>query len=118
MSSIVSTTAPIKETLADWALDAVVWDGAGAHRARLLADLPTARVRLPAYSPELNPAERVFQEIRRRTEGRVYDAVADKQAIADAYLSDLAAHPDRVRRLCGWDWLTDALDRLDPPAPP
>jgi hypothetical protein len=107
--------APIKEVLAAWALDAVVWDGAGAHRAKLLADLPTARVRLPAYSPELNPAERVFEEIRRRTEGRVYDAVADKQAIADAYLADLAAHPDRIRRLCGWDWLIDALDALPDP---
>ena len=103
---------PIKETLVAWALDAVVWDGAGAHRAKLLADLPTARVRLPAYSPELNPAERVFEEVRRRTEGRVYDSVADKQAIAQAYLASLAADPDRVRRLCGWGWLTDALDGL------
>ena len=110
--------APIKEALAAWALDAVVWDGAGAHRAKLLADLPTARVRLPAYSPELNPAERVFEEIRRRTEGRVYDTVADKQAVAQAYLADLAADPDRVRRLCGWDWLTDALDALPDPSPP
>ena len=107
--------APIKEVLADWAPDAVVWDGAGAHRARLLADLPTARVRLSPYSPELNPAERVFEEIRRRTEGRVYATVADKQAVAQAYLADLAADPDRVRRLCGWDWLTNALDDLDPP---
>jgi hypothetical protein len=104
--------APIKEALAAWALDALVWDGAGAHRARLLADLPTIRVRLPAYSPEVNPAERIFQEVRRRTEGRVYDSVADKQAIAQAYLAHLAAHPDRVRRLCGWSWLTNSLDRL------
>src|SRR5215213_6118445 len=110
--------APIKEALAGWALDAVVWDGAGAHRANLLADLPTTRVRLPAYSPELNPAERVFEEIRRRTEGRVYDAVADKQAIAQAYLAGLAADPHRVRRLCGWDWLTHALDSLPSPSPP
>jgi hypothetical protein len=104
--------APIKEVLADWMLDTVIWDGAGAHRARLLADLPTTRVRLPPYSPELNPAERVFQEIRRRTEGRVYDTVADKQAIAQAYLASLSADPDQVRRLCGWAWLTHALDSL------
>ena len=110
--------APIKDALADWALDAVVWDGASAHRAKLLADLPTARVRLPAYSPELNPAERVFEEIRRRTEGRVYDAVADKQAVAQAYLAGLAPDPDRIRQLCGWDWLTDALDTRPSASPP
>jgi transposase len=72
---------------------------------------PTIRIRLPAYSPELNPAERVFQEVRRRTEGRVYDSVADKQAIADAYLAELAADPDRIRRLCGWAWVRSALDQ-------
>jgi len=105
----------LRPVLAAWAPGAVVWDGHGAHTARLLADLPIARVRLPPYSPELNPAERVFQELRRRVEGRTYDSVADKQAVADAYLSDLAADPDRVRRLCGWDWLVNALDALPDP---
>jgi hypothetical protein len=103
---------PIKAVLADWAPDAVVWDGHGAHTAKLLADLPTARIRLPAYSPELNPAERVFEEVRRHAEGRPYATVADKQAVVDAYLTELATDPARVRRLCGWDWLTAALDAL------
>lgn len=107
--------APIKEALARWTPGAVVWDGHGAHRATLLADLPVTRVRLPAYSPELNPAERVFQELRRAVEGRVSATVADKQAVADAYLTDLAADPARVRRLCGWDWLTAALEALPDP---
>jgi len=103
---------PIRDALAAWAPDAVIWDGAGAHRATLLADLPTVRVRLPPYSPELNPPERVFEEIRRRTEGRVYDTLADKQALVDAYLAELATDPARVRQLCGWAWLTNALQAL------
>jgi DDE superfamily endonuclease len=102
----------LKEVLAAWAPAAVVWDGHGAHTARLLADLPLVRVRLPAYSPELNPAERVFQEVRRRVEGRCYATVAEKQAVADAYLTGLAADPARVRRLCGWPWLPAALNAL------
>ncbi len=104
--------APIREVLAAWTPDAVVWDSHGAHTARLLADLPVVRVRLPPYSPELNPAERVFQELRRRVEGRCYATVPDKQRAADAYLTELAADRDRVRRLCGWRWLTAALDAL------
>jgi transposase len=103
---------PIKQALAEWAPEAVLWDGHGAHTATLLTDLPVARVRLPPYSPELNPAERVFEEVRRRVEGRCYDTVADKQARADAYLAELAADPARVRQLCGWAWLTAALDAL------
>ena len=103
---------PIKAALADWAPTAVVWDGHGAHTARLLADLPLARVRLPPYSPELNPAERIIEEIRRHVEGRTYATLADKRAVADAYLAELAANPDRVKQLCGWDWLIAALDAL------
>jgi hypothetical protein len=104
--------APLKEVLAAWAPAAVVWDGHGAHTARLLADLPVVRVRLPAYSPELNPAERVFQEVRRRVEGRCYATVAEKQAVVEAYLTELTGDPRRVRQLCGWPWLTAALDAL------
>jgi DDE superfamily endonuclease len=103
---------PIRTALAEWAPAAVVWDGHGAHTARLLADLPVARVRLPPYSPELNPVERIFQELRRRLEGRTYATLADKRAVADAYLAALAAAPARVKQLCGWDWLTAALDAL------
>ena len=104
--------ALIKEALAVWQPDAVLWDGHGAHTAKLLADLPSVRLRLPAYSPELNPAERVFEEVRRQVAGRVYETVADKQRRAETYLRKLAADPARVRQRCGWDWLIAALDAL------
>jgi hypothetical protein len=45
-------------------------------------DVPATRVLLPAYSPELNLAKRVFQEVSRQTEGGVYDSLSAKQAIA------------------------------------
>jgi transposase len=104
--------APIRAALADRAPDAVVWDGHGAHTARVLAELPVARVRLPPYSPELNPAERVFPELRRRLEGRTYATLAEKRACAEAYLAESAADANRVQQLCGWAWLTAALDAL------
>lgn len=108
----------LKPVLAAWGADAVVWDGAGAHRGKHLRDLPTHRVFLPPYSPELNPAERVFEEIRRRVEGRVYPDLAAKQAVVEAYLRELAADAARVRRLCDWDWIRAALDALPPPTSP
>lgn len=82
--------------------EAVVWDARGAHTAKLLNDLLVARVRLPPYSPELNPAERVFQEVRRQLEEQVYASVAAKQAAPEGYLRALATDPARVRRLGGW----------------
>ena len=48
------------------------------------------RVFLPSYSPELNPAERIFEEVRRRVEGKVYESLHDKPEEAESYLKELA----------------------------
>lgn len=105
----------LKPVLTAWGLDAVIWDGAGAHRGKTLRELSTQRLFLPPASPQLNPAERVFEEIRRRVEGRGYPDVAAKQAVVDAYLDEVAADPARVQRLCGWEWLLAAFAALPPP---
>lgn len=101
-----------------WNLRCVVWDGAPAHKSRAMDELATARVPLPPYSPELNPAERVFEEVRRRVEGRVYESVEAKQHVAERYLHELQTDPERVRRLCGWTWICDALGSLPFPSSP
>jgi len=95
----------LKPILESWNLDIVIWDGAGVHRAKTLADLPTYRIIQPAYSPELNPAERVFQEIRRAIEGIVYPSLLDKRHAVDAFLTKLAHDPERIKRLCLWNWI-------------
>ncbi len=87
----------LRPVLAEWALECVVWDGAPAHKARVMRTLPTRRVQLPPYSPELNPAERVFEEVRRRVEGRVYGDLAAKREVVERYLRELAPIPSRSR---------------------
>lgn len=104
----------LKPVLEEWGLDCVVWDGAPAHRAKSMRELPTKRLLLPPYSPELNPAERVFEEVRARVEGRVYDSLAAKQAEAGSFLGELRADPERVKRLCRWDWIETALRTRSP----
>jgi hypothetical protein len=100
--------------LEEWELRCVVWDGAPSHRGKQVQALALARVALPSYSPELNPAARVFEEIRARTEGVVYASLDAKQAVAEAYLRELKADPERVKQLCSWTWLHAALDALPP----
>lgn len=109
---------PLRDALAGWGAAAVVWDGAGPHRGKELRALPMARVGLPPYAPELNPAERVFAEVRRRVEGAVHADLGAKQAEAEAFLAELAADPERVRRLCGRGWVAAAHDALPPPGAP
>ena len=91
---------------------AVVWDGARSHRHELVCRVGLPLIGLPPYSPELNPAERVFEEVRRWIEGKVYPSLEDKVAAVEAYLTELESNPDRVRGLAGWDWIEDAIQRL------
>ena len=105
---------PTSKTSLD-VLEGLVWDNAPSHRDADITDLDLAFVGLPPYSPELNPAERLFEEIRRHVEGRVYATLDDKAADVQAFLEALDADPVRVRHLCGWDWITTAIATL--PAP-
>lgn len=99
----------IKPVLSNWKLDVVVWDGAPAHKAKVMQELSTKRLLLPPYSPELNPAERVFEEVRAHVEGKVYDSLKAKQEEVESLLKELQADPERVKRLCSWDWIEAAL---------
>ena len=93
-------------------LEAVVWDGAPSHRDERLPRIGLPLIALPAYAPELNPAERVFEEIRGEIEGDVYATVEDKVAAVEAILRDLDADPARVQRLTGWTWIHAAFAEL------
>ncbi len=97
---------------ARWALEAVVWDGASSHRGNAMGTLRFARISLPAYSPELNPPELIFREIRREIEGIVYSSLPAKQFAINHFLRRLRADKARLRRLIGWDWITQSYDQL------
>jgi len=91
---------------------AIVWDGASSHRDARVRALGLPLIGLPPYSPELNPAERVFEELRRAIEGRVDTTLADKVAAVEAELATWDADPARVRSLAGWDWIDAAVQNL------
>ena len=97
-------------------LGAVVWDRAPAHRAERMRPFARQRglalIEQPPYAPELNPAERLIEEIRRAVDGKPYARLDDKVAAVDAFLTDLDADPARVRRLAHWDWIEQAFDCL------
>ncbi|MFQ6028417.1 MAG: transposase [Dehalococcoidia bacterium] len=91
---------------------ALVWDGAPSHRNELVRGVGLPLIPLPPYSPELNPAERVFEEVRRWIEGKVYPFLEDKVKAVEACLSELESKPDCVRRLANWDWIEAAIQKL------
>ena len=94
-------------------LRTLVWDGAGSHRSKEVREVEGINsIVQPPYSPELNPVERVFQEMRRWTDGRVYESIEEKMSAADDFMRGLAANPSRVKSLCGWKWITEAARNL------
>lgn len=100
----------------DWALqdvEVLIWDGARGHRGAAYEDVAVARIFQPPYSPELNPAERVFEFLRERVEGLVYGSIAAKKAAVERELERLAAEPERVKRLTGWEWIRSSVAGLD-----
>ena len=96
-------------------LDALVWDGASSQRDDAVRAVGVPLIALPPYSPELTPAERLFEEVRRHVAGQVYATLADKVAAVNAFLDELDADPARVRRLCGWDRIEAAIAALPEP---
>lgn len=87
-------------------LAVVVLDNAGWHRAKALK-IPSNLVLLPlpAYSPELNPVERLWQWLRsHHLANRVYADYDDVLHAADAALARVDA--ERLRTVCACDYLT------------
>jgi hypothetical protein len=65
-----------------------------------------ALIRLPAYSPELNPAERLWEEIREKEfANRVFESLGAAMAQAARGLKRLEGLPEFLRSLTGWDWI-------------
>lgn len=89
----------------------MVLDGAPSHRS-LQLPVPDnmALVRLPPYSPELNPVEHLWDEIReKRFANRVFDSMG--AVIAQALLSmvEWETSSEAVQSLSAWPWIVDSL---------
>jgi transposase len=67
---------------------------------------------LPSYSPELNPAERWFEEFRRSLSNRAFESVA---LIEDALTKTLGPYwetPSILKRLTGYSWWVKAVEEV------
>jgi len=110
-----ASIAPVVAGWAEQGLAYIVWDRAPGHRGPAYRDVPVTRIEQPPYSPQLNPAERVFEYLRGHIEGHVYGTVSAKQGAVEAVLQQLAQDPTRVQCMAGWDWIRTSVDGLSQP---
>lgn len=89
--------------------DGEVWlitDGAASHRSRRLEIGEKLKLEsLPAYSPELNPVERFFKELRKALKNRVFDSYEEVEEAVIKAAKPYLKEKERVKRLTGYSWL-------------
>ena len=82
-----------------------MWDRARGHRGTVYDDVKVQRIEQPPYSPQLNPAERIFEYLRSKVEGKVYGTMTSKKIAVEAGLKKLANDPEKVKNIAGWHWI-------------
>lgn len=85
----------------------MILDGASSHKSKDLVVPKNIRfVRLPAYAPELNPQEHIWDEIREKEfPNRVFDDMTGVVRQLEKGLPLLAADTQRLRSITGWPWI-------------
>jgi hypothetical protein len=85
----------------------MVIDGASSHVAKDLVIPENIRLhRLPGYSPQLNPQEHLWDELREKEfPNRVFADMSGVMLQLENGLPRLAADPDRVRSITAWPWI-------------
>ena len=85
----------------------MVLDGAGWHKAKRLHVPTTMRlVSLPPWSPQLNPVEHVWDEVREKWfANRVFDSMDAVEEQLITALKTLEEDATRVASLTGFDWI-------------
>ena len=92
----------------------MILDGASSHRSKDL-QLPdnVALIHLPPYSPELNPVELLWHELReKQCTNRVFDSLEAVCHEVENGLLRFQAHPPSVSRLCGWHWIINSINSI------
>ena len=88
----------------------LVSDRAGSHTSGQV-EWPegTRSLLLPACSPELDPVERWFEELRGKLSNEVFDTAEAMAEALTAAMQPYWADPGRLAQLTGYSWWIDAL---------
>ncbi len=91
-----------KSTKADSLL---ILDGAPAHRSKLNLPENLCLMLLPAYAPELNPVERLFQELRKALSNQLFDSLQQVEEVLTKAITPYFHQPDKLKQLSLYPWM-------------
>ena len=89
----------------------MVVDGASSHKSKdLMVPGNMSLILLPPYSPELNPAEQIWNQLRRNYFANcVFDSLNAATEQAEKGLSEMAANKAALHSLTNWPWISALL---------
>jgi len=85
----------------------MIVDGASSHKSKDLEIPENLRlIRLPAYSPELNPQEHVWDDLREKAfPNRVSANMEEVIAGLKQGLGEMSGDAQRLQNLTAWPWI-------------
>jgi transposase len=91
----------------------VIWDGAGWHRSGGL-EVPRDMgfIEYPSYSPELNPVERLIEELRESTANKVFGSIDEVEEVLIKAFREYINEREKVKSLCGYDWFVQQVEEI------
>jgi len=92
----------------------VVWDNAPCHRVKAHREIPGLIVLfLPPYSPQLNPTERFFEELRKATANTIFNTIEEQETAIDAALNELTSDSEKMKQLLGYEWIRNQCGQVN-----
>ena len=83
----------------------LLWDGAPAHRAQLEIPEGIELVRIPAYTPELNPSERLWSPLREVAANRSFEQIEEMEDALINEMKDLSKQKEYLSGMTNYHWL-------------
>jgi transposase len=92
---------------------ALVLDSSGSHTSQHIRwPAGLHRLPLPRYSPELNPPERWFEELRKSLANRIFDTLAELETALTEALRPYWDNPAQLVQLIAFPWWREAVQSI------
>ena len=86
----------------------MIMDNAGSHHVSWEEEVIKPEVKieyLAPYSPDYNPQERMFQELKKPLKGKVFKNTDEIEDILNKELKSFWKNPQKVKKLTAWNWI-------------
>jgi len=92
---------------------ALVLDGSGSHRsASVQWPVGIEPILLPAYSPELDPVEQVFRQVRAKLSNRIFESLQELETAIIEVLREFWQQPQLIIRLTAYPWWIEGVQQI------